>query len=179
MYDPILGSMKKLIVTLFCLLSTGLIQAQEFENKGNYATFGLGNEFFSSPVDNSFAVGSFIFNYERGISEVIGIGRIGIGATVGYSYFSGSHEGISADGSKLTVIARGTYHFEFNVPKMDVYAGVGAGGQFSNSDYFGRKFKMPHQIFAGIRYFFKPTFGVYGEFGHGSSVLNGGVVISF
>jgi len=171
--------MKKLIVTLFCLLSIGLIQAQDFENKGNYAIAGVGLDPYYTPLNGGLGLGPFKLGYERGITEVIGIGRIGVGGSVSYSYYSGTHEGFEDRGTRVSIFARGTYHFEFNVPKMDVYAGVGVGTQSVNFNHHPSSLTSGHHVFAGIRYFFKPTLGVYGEFGHGSSALNGGLVMSF
>jgi len=171
--------MKKLGITLLCLLIIGFSRAQDFENKGNYMSVGIGTDLFVSHADDGFAIGPFLINYERGITDMIGIGRFGAGLSAEYSVYTGEYNDKVADGSRLILMGRGTYHFEFNVPKMDVYAGAGLGGHFSDTDYYGRSFELKHRVFAGIRYYFKPNLGVYGEVGIGSSMANGGFVLAF
>ena len=133
--------------------------------------------------------------YERGVTGLIGIGRIGVGGLITQAFYTQKYtnelEESVYNRFRLGLLVRGAYHFEFDVPQMDVYAGV-ATGVYLNSD----KNKVPnalvpgeyttsrttrlsgaHSLFVGIRYYFTDALGVYAETGYGPSLFNGGLVV--
>ena len=135
--------------------------------------------------------------YERGITDILGIGRIGVGGAIAQtfytskSYYSNNLYEYKSNRSRTTFAFRAAYHFDFGVDKMDVYAGVGGALHiYSDTDktndptnvYYNTK-KVTigggPSVFGGIRYFFSNNFGVYAEAGYDISALNGGVVFKF
>lgn len=195
--------MKKYLLITICVLGFGSAFAQDFVKDGNYVTVGYGLDpwghrgvGYAWGTYKKTAIGPIIATYERGITDILGIGRIGAGGSIGQAFYtekysSGNIEDVYRT-SRLSIIGRGAYHFEFDVPKMDVYAGVGVGAHvyfdkdetynvFTNSYNTVRDTRVGfgHYVFAGIRYFFTPAFGVYAEAGHGLSAINGGVVFGF
>lgn len=199
--------MKKLVlVVLTALLSLGSF-AQDFENGGNYVTVGYGVDPWGFPYTGvgtykKVGIGPIMATYERGITDVLGIGRIGVGGGIAQSFYTQKYKyndafyGVTTEDvyrtSRTSFIARGAYHFEFGVDKMDVYAGVGAGihyyskrekyYDYSVSGYVENtrtSVAVREHVFAGIRYYFTDAFGVYAEAGYGVSALNGGIVFKF
>lgn len=212
--------MKKIILAGLLTLITSGSFAQDFEKGGNYITLGYGLDPWGYPSGNAYGVynnykksviGPIVATYERGITDVLGIGRIGVGGGIAqswytqkytYAYFNGQYEDVYST-SRTSILLRAAYHFEFNVPKMDVYAGLGASINIHSykakewlvdsnptSPTYGQVYQAEsnstrvgqgnfHQVFVGIRYFFTPAFGVYAEAGHGIYALNGGLVFHF
>ncbi len=199
--------MKKVFMLICCALALNTATAQDFEKGGNYVTLGYGLDPWGNPTVGTGSlftsgykkstVGPIMLTYERGITDVLGIGRIGAGGAIvqtfyNQKYTTGAYVS-TYNRSRLGVIARATYHFEFDIPKMDVYAGVGGGVYFSTDKDKVANFLDPnqhtttrntsvsggHYIFAGIRYYFTDAFGVYLEAGHGVSAVSGGLAFKF
>lgn len=169
--------MKKLVAVLVIVLSANVSNAQAFEKGGNYVNIGLGLEPFS--------FGPLVVGYERGITDLLGIGRIGVGGTIGHQFY---HPNSNTIQNRTSIIGKCAYHFDFKIDKMDVYAGVGIGFQYrseekwkSNDVAFGLKAGVYPVMaaFGGIRYYFTESFGVYAEAGYGLGYLNGGLVFKF
>lgn len=195
--------MKKILLTLTITLVTLSSFAQDFEKGDNFITLGFGvdpyggyksNNIFTGAAKKT-AVGPIILMYERGVTDILGIGRIGAGGGIAQSFYtrswSSSNYTYKESQSRTSIIFRAAYHFEFNVDKMDVYAGVGGAAHFYSETYktddpfgtyvakTGSHLGGGHYVFGGIRYYFTPSFGVYAEAGHGVSALNGGLVFKF
>ncbi len=179
--------MKKLFVLSFCMLFSGLTFAQDFEKGGNYVTAGFGFDPFYRPL-GYYGIGPVVVGYERGITDILGIGRIGAGGTFGATFYPGTYaNGVHYTGTRFSILGRATYHFEFDVPRMDVYAGVGLGVHIINEPYYNYYYAyglrsrvvVGPRVFGGIRYYFTDVFGVYAEAGYGLSALNGGMVFAF
>ena len=123
-----------------CLLIIGFSRAQDFENKGNYMSVGVGTDLFVSHADDGFAVGPFLINYERGITDIIGIGRFGrvIRRVIRLYENTMTSCGMAPDlfrWVEVHIILSSTF------PKW-TYAGAGLGGHFSDTDYYGRSFEL-------------------------------------
>jgi hypothetical protein len=182
--------MKKVLSIIAIAMLSNLANAQAFENKGNYVNFGFGLDPFSNTIGNAYfgynhyKVGPVVIGYERGITEKLGIGRIGVGGLIGQS-FEG-YENYSK-WMNTSVLVRGAYHFDFNIDRMDVYAGVGAGLSFASAEKYvnsstigsSSSVRGEQYIFAGIRYYFNDNLGVYAELGEGFMLANGGLVLKF
>ena len=125
-----------LIFSTIFFLSTN---AQDFEKNGNYISvaYGLGtfNPFVSvfANSNKSSTIGPAIIMYERGITDRLGIGRIGVGADINTTFYTNTTTNIfntietKYNGSRIGFMLRGAYHFDFNVKKLDFYSGVGFG----------------------------------------------------
>ena len=195
--------MKKIVLIVLCGFFFNSLNAQSFENGGNYITLGFGvDPYGNSGMANTgngyrhAAVGPIMLSYERGITELLGIGRIGVGGGVAQSFYSTKYTTAWWNGvyeekrtrSRTSLVFRAAYHFDFGVEKMDVYAGVGGAVHFfsdknvstnPNNDFVRSSIGGGHYVFGGIRYYFTDSFGVYAEAGHGVSALNGGIVFAF
>ncbi len=195
--------MKKYLFVVFSVFLAGSTFAQDFVRGGNYVTVGYGvNPWGYRGAGNAFGtykkttLGPIIATYERGVTDILGIGRIGAGGGISQTFFTekynyGTFEDVYRT-SRLAFTARAAYHFEFGVEKMDVYAGVGGGvyllfdedvvyNIFTDSYVTTRDTRIGggHYVFGGIRYYFTSAFGVYAEVGHGHRVASGGVVFAF
>jgi len=189
--------MKKLITILFVAVLSINASAQDFEKNGNYVTVGYGLDLYGHPGGSSgLGLGPIMASYERGITDILGIGRIGVGGGVAFSRYSYKNSQLFFNfsdeyrykTSRVTIFAKGAYHFEFDIEKMDVYAGVGAGLNLDSEQesYYvngilqsqakNSRTSVVHYVFVGIRYYFTDSFGVYAEAGDGIVNLNAGVV---
>jgi hypothetical protein len=80
-----------------------------------------------------------------------------------------------------SLVGRAAYHFDFNIDKMNVSAGIWAGvnlprGKYKNNPSISL---IQPNLFAGIRYYFTSSMAVYGELGYGVSSINIGLVYRF
>ena len=188
--------MKKTIVLVFSATFFLCSNAQDFEKNGNYisAGYGLGtfNPFVNLFVNNtsSTTIGPGMIVYERGVTDVLGIGRIGVGASFNTTFYGrsgtsslfGTITRYNDRRTRIGLIARCAYHFDFDVKNLDFYSGVGFGFYY-NLDEFEQitttinnntsKVILPPQsfvfpgfsIFSGARYYLNDTFGLYSELG--------------
>jgi hypothetical protein len=116
---------------------------------------------------------------ERGMWE-LGPGVLTLGLEAGGSFSkSGSYKS-----SIIIVAARSAYHFGWNVPNLDTYAGASLGPGFRSSDYdYSVNNKTTKHdvvvapgIFVGGSYFFSPKIGVNVEAGYDITLIQGGLV---
>jgi hypothetical protein len=173
-------TMKKVIaiVTFVCLAN--LVNAQSFQNKGNYLQVGFGAQVHT--------LGPLSIGYERGITGLIGIGRFGVGGVIANEFYYNPNY-LNAVQNRTTLMGRCAYHFDFDIEKMDVYAGAAVAIQFrgDNKDkttgfiYGSNSARISPfpTVFGGIRYYFHEQFAVYAEIGYGLGYLNGGLVYRF
>lgn len=198
--------MKNLITLLFIVALGTTTYAQDFEKGGNYITIGYGVNGQPGYISGSHksAIGPVIFTYERGITDVLGIGRIGIQAGFAFTHYSydnynngywGNHNWHSnyyKNVNRLSLLVKAPYHFEFDVDGLDFYAGAGIETRIDSRkyDYYNHNNGLVEEdtdtdvsigvmVFAGARWYFTESFGVYLEAGYGVSNVNGGVVFAF
>jgi hypothetical protein len=168
-------NMKKLAL-IFCLLSVGATHAQHFNKGDHFITGGLG----FSPWSRGFLTAGFVGGYEYGLTEKLGVGRIGIGGNIGLFYENRYANTVVTNtlspnnGFRFSFALRGAYHFDLSIDKTDIYAGLTGVVHAGSASAF---FPEPG-IFAGIRYYFKNNLGVYGEIGYGITNFHGGLVYS-
>ena len=171
--------MKKVIALMACVCLTSWSNAQSFQKDGNYVQVGFGAQVHS--------LGPLSVGYERGITGLIGIGRFGVGGAIANEfYYNPAH--VNTIQNRTTLMGRCAYHFDFDIDKMDVYAGAAVGIQLRGSEkdrvngmvypIAGRVFPFP-TVFGGIRYYFSDQFAVYAEAGYGLGYLSGGIVYRF
>lgn len=189
--------MKYLIILALCLV-TPIITAQSFKNRHNYLSAGLGidplgHRLISGSSFDRTSIGPIQIAYERGVTDLLGIGRIGVGGAITQTFYVQKYTGsleeiITYNRSRSGVFVRAAYHFEVDISKMDLYAGLGAGLYFNRDkmtaqDPFGNSaftsdisVSGAHALFVGIRYYLTEFLGGYAEAGFGSSLLSAGIV---
>ncbi len=181
--------MKKINVLLFALFSSLAIatQAQTF-NKGDKVLnigIGLGSVYGLSGFGSS--VPPLSASFEVGITDKVGIGRFGVGGIFGYSSYK-YNSGFTTSNftsSHILIGARGLYHFDLDVEKLDLYGGIMLGYNIvSYSDSFGTSNLFTGSgvvggIFGGARYMFSEKIGAFGELGYSIAWLNLGLTVKF
>jgi hypothetical protein len=172
--------MKKLLIVAVLLSAAFGSSAQAFEKGSNYLQAGYGLQINT--------LGPICIGYEKGITDIIGIGRFGVGAVLAHEFYFGNSV-LNTVQNRTLLTGRCAYHFDFNIEKMDVYAGAGVGIQYHGDSkikdtdiVFGEYpagIYPASSVFAGIRYYFTNKFAVYAEAGYGLGYLNGGIVYRF
>jgi len=154
------------------------------------AGIGIGNGYsgtYSSTYSGYYGTGfGGKIAIERGFWQ-LGPGVLTLGLEAGGSFSNGNAYGYSS-GIKSNIIvaaARSAYHFGWNVPNLDTYAGVAAGVGLRSYDAYdnvGNKIKEHKTVpviggFAGASYFFGSNFGVNVEVGNDITYIQGGIVL--
>ena len=202
--------MKKTITLIFSTIFFLSTNAQDFEKNGNYISAGYGLGTFNPFVDlflnnnSTTTIGPVMIMYERGITDILGKGRIGVGANINTTIYGSSSTSTTFGTTteqkerrtRVGFMARCAYHFEFDVKKLDFYSGVGFGF-YHNSDDFeettttgnntvlinpprNNSVSPAFSIFSGARYYLNDTFGFYSELGFSTtSFFNLGLVFRF
>lgn len=152
-------------------------------SQGAFAQFEKGDKLFNAGIGGGgfgyysgyggIAIGA---SFEVGITDFISVGAQADFRT--YSYYLNSGRSLS-----LPVAARGAYHFGkhfLKIEQLDLYGGVNAGFNIDNNKYYTSN-AIVAGVFAGGRWYFKPNFGVYAEFGGGSNILpaKAGITLKF
>lgn len=143
--------------------------------------FGLGEALVGSNVSSMPALSA---SYTRGVAQV-GPGTISVGGLVGYKSYRWNYSTDKATWRHYFVGARGAYHYSFDQPKLDAYAGVGlgfhtasyAGSQSASASSTGSQLELSGYI--GARYFFTNAIGGFAELGYDMSLLKVGVSARF
>ncbi len=174
---------KVLFVLAFALIGLTYSAHAQFEKGQVDANIGIG-------LGASFATGTVdlppvSLALDFGITD-----NLSLGAYLGYSAskedFSGFGVNYSWKYTYLIVGARGAYHFDL-VDQLDTYAGVMLGYNVASVKYEGSGAApaspsaggVAYAGFAGARYHFGDTFGVYAELGYGIALLNAGLTLKF
>lgn len=173
--------------SLFALLVCFSIatQAQTFNKKDKFLNFGIGFGSVYGFTGSSSSVPALSGSFEIGVTDKIGIGRIGVGGIIGYSSYK-YNTGFSTTFSSNHILigARGAYHFDVDVEKLDLYGGVMLGyNSVSYSDNLGifnpGGSALVGGIFGGCRYLFSDKIGAFGELGYSIAWLNLGLTVKF
>ncbi|HMR17660.1 MAG TPA: hypothetical protein PKA53_00045 [Sphingobacterium sp.] len=165
-------NLKQILTTavLAACVSTASM-AQSYEKGDNLLNVGVGlGGSLGMPIGLS---------YEHGFSD-----KISGGAYVGYASKSENFGAWSWKWTYMLAAARASYHFDFNVDKLDPYLGVilgynyakgewegGGAGAWTGADAGG----VVYGGHAGARYFLSPKFGLFAEVGYGLGNLNVGL----
>ncbi len=124
-------------------------------------------------------------HYDHSLWEV-GPGTISIGGQFGMSFFwdNYSHSGFDYNESwtNLGFVGRAAYHYGWDVPGLDTYAGFGAGTRMSfytdDGNYSGRDGSnigfLPTAFFGGS-YYFNDMMGVNVETGYNFAFISFGL----
>jgi hypothetical protein len=153
---------------------------------------GLGNAYWGSGYAG-FPMG-INASFDRGITNKLGIGYIGVGGTIGYTSSRYNYYGYTWRNRGVLIGAKATYHFAFNLKgdlaeKFDPYAGTTLGYVFASysddsygyyPDDYERASAFRIGLFAGAHWYFSPSFGAFAEVGYNIiSVLNTGITLKF
>jgi hypothetical protein len=192
--------MKKLFLGILLSLTIGNVNAQALEKGDNLINIGFGIDpyynYYKGPGYRRTAVGPVTLSYEHILTDVLGVGRIGVGGLVGQSfyttkYYDGNYYDYKYRTIRTAIIARAAYHFDIPVKGLDLYAGLGFGAYINSHrewkkhhgihDYENRwsSANFAFSIYGGVRYFFNDNVGIFAEFGYGISALNAGISFKF
>ena len=114
---------------------------------------------------------------ERGMWQ-LGPGVLSLGLEIGGSFSK-------SGGYKSNIIiaaARSAYHFGWNVPNLDTYAGLSLGPGFRSYDYYTSTKNTKHDVviapgvFVGASYYFSDNIGVNVEAGYDITQIQGGII---
>jgi Outer membrane protein beta-barrel domain len=179
--------MKKILLSLVAVSGFAVaVQAQSdvSYDKGNVlvnAGIGVGNLYWGSGFKSTLPVNPAV-SVEYGITE-----NISVGAAASYSGAKISGTGYEVKYTGIFFGARGSYHFATS-EKLDPYAGLSLGyvsasvKDKSGSTAFvtAKSSGLGWGAHVGVRYYFQPNIGVYGELGASSfSILNLGAAFKF
>lgn len=161
---------KTIAVGAMVLFGLSLSYGQSYEKGDNLLNIGVGlGGGIGIPIGIS---------YEHGFSD-----KISGGVYVGYS----GNVGIT-NWTYMLGAARASYHFDFNVDKLDPYLGAMIGYQYITIDGKSLNDMLPAAMrpnlflwggHAGARYLLSEKFGVFAEVGYGLANLNAGVTFKF
>ncbi|NBV90592.1 MAG: hypothetical protein EBR91_00280 [Flavobacteriia bacterium] len=194
----------RILLLLFpIVLLINTIQAQEFSRGDNYMQLGYGFGLGYGRLLNAYQAydgykfsgfGPVNFNYERAVTDHIGIGLSLSYSTYGAKWIdqTGSTYNYSYRWNTLAIMARGAYHFSVRNDKVDPYLGVGIGflkygykwtstdpnfNEANNLIALGTP--IGYQFLGGIRYMFSDNVGGFVEVGYGLAVANFGLAVKF
>lgn len=168
-----------LVLALAVVTVSGAVaQTSPFEKNSKVLQVGLG-------LGGGFATGNISMpplqvRYDHGITE-----NISIGGVVGFAGSKYDYPGGKLKYSYLLVAARGNYHFDINVEKLDLYAGLTLGYNNVTSKYTGAggfKADGSSVLFGaqvGANYYIKENLALWADLGYGLGYLNLGVAFKF
>jgi hypothetical protein len=143
------------------------------------AGIGVGADYKGESYGTAFG---FKIAAEFGLWQA-GPGVVTLGPEIGGSFSSGAYGGNPGNYNSNTfvVAGRAAWHFGWNVPGLDTYAGASAGIGFHHYSYYG--YDGSNQVipafggFIGGSYFIKPNFGFNAEAGFDITNFQVGVVL--
>lgn len=173
--------MKKVFIyVVVAFFATSFAVAQEFSKGTNVINAGIGLGGHYNNVGSGDESPSLSVSYEHGIWDIAGPGVISLGGYLGYK----SYKYVNDIKWNYTIVGvRGAYHFTgLNVDNLDVYGGTmlsynmldinGYDGDDADSE-------LGFSLYAGGRWYFTDTFGVFAELGYGVSYINLGASFRF
>ena len=184
--------MKRIVSLVISLILFGFISVSSYSANGPTDPAGKGKGIlgfgFGPGIGYYGGTGfgpAILVHYDHSIWKV-GPGTISLGGQVGTSFF---WEGYNYDGkdysqawTNIGFVARGAYHYGWDVPGLDTYAGFGFGTRVSlysdDGDYKGKKTSnvgfLPTAFFGGSWYF-NDLLGVNAEFGYNFAFVSVGL----
>lgn len=170
---------KKIIILVFIICSTFVVNAQSFKKNDLLIDFGAG--FGGSWFTEIEAKPIFNISVENGIVKMSNFISLGIGVFgSSFSYYNGEDE------YSLSIIAvKPIFHFAFfNSKTFDFYAGSLVGmAYYQEQTYVGSKlfshdYIVPYtNILIGARWMLKDNFGLFAELHSFVPVITGGVTL--
>jgi hypothetical protein len=190
--------MKKVVVPFVFLIGLSFSQKVFSQNKGSSggsspmqvgsvfvnAGIGVGANYYGA-YNYGTAFG-FKIAAEFGLWQA-GPGVITLGPEIGGTFSNGAYGGIyngNGNGTNNTFViaGRGAWHYGWDVPGLDTYAGASAGIGFNHYTYYTNNNYSNNRVvpafggFVGASYFIKPNFGFNAEAGYDITVFQVGIV---
>lgn len=148
-----------------------------------FAQFEKGDKLLNAGINlgggNGFGGGFGLgASYEQGVHDFISVG-----GQADFVSWSNGFAGYKWKYNFFTIAARGSYHFGkhfLTIDKLDLYAGPVLGYTIANykapggySGFYDNDYGsgVTVGVFAGARYYFKPTTAVFAELGGGTRAL--------
>ncbi len=177
-----------LLVSLVMLGLTFRLAAQEEDRvippmtKGTvFLNFGFGPATNWAGYYRGFAP-AIMLAADAGLWE-LGPGILTVGGEFGWDYSAYKHTEYEQQYTdkymSLTIAARSTYHYGWNVRGLDTYGGIALGGRipvYHDGYYNHPGFGLGGGFFAGASYFFTPVIGVNAEVGYNITYAQVGMV---
>lgn len=177
-----------------CLVCFSGMQAQSFDKGTKVVALGIGLGSSRGGFGFTSTMPGFSLQFEQGVWEAGGSGIVSLGGYLGYKSFSDKYDfGSITSTSKwnYTIVGiRSAYHFTgLGIDNIDLYGGMMLSYNIlnykytDNTGYSGSVGDVGSTagltIYAGGRYYFNESIGVYAELGYGVAYLNLGGVIRF
>jgi len=173
------------------------VWAQTVRQGDKIISFGIGvgqnyttpsGVYYNSSTKHT-SLGPITASYQQVVTDVLGVGRISAGGTIGMSFHNTKYTTLygtyKSSTTRTILLARAAYHFDLPVKNLDLYAGMGMGIYLysyrhdADLKYPGASSSSTFVVtpFGGARYFFSNSFGVYAELGYGLGILNVGMTL--
>jgi hypothetical protein len=184
--------MKKFIKIILILACLAGFSVPSFSEKGPTDPAGTGNGilgFGFGPGIGFYGSNGFgpaiLVHYDHTIWQA-GPGAVSLGGQIGFSFFGDKYTYLETTYNyrwvNMGFVFRGAYHYGWDVPGLDTYAGFGVGTYFSmynNDGYENGKGSsqvgfLPTLFFGGS-YFFNDMIGVNAEMGYNFSFISVGM----
>lgn len=113
----------------------------------------------------------------------LGPGVITLGLAAGGSFAHGETEGVTKSSNSVVILARGAWHYGWEVPGLDLYGGLSSGvavHRFHYGDPLDRTSNSGNLlagIFVGASYFLARGFGFNAELGDDITILQVGIIV--
>ena len=176
------------------LIAAVHISAQEssFQQNDNVVSLGVGagGTLYSGYVWKGYSkLPTFSLTYERCILGNLfnEQSALGVGGIVGYTSAKYDYSGWGWTSTDIMIGARGAFHYAF-IDRLDTYAGLNVGYNINSWKWRGTGYETHHTtgssalsyaFFAGARYYFTNSIGVYAELGYGYTLVNAGLTFKF
>jgi hypothetical protein len=190
--------MKKVSVPLIVLISSFLTQNAFSQRKmkqtqGDASPMQVGSVLVNAGIGlganyyNTYSYGTafgFKVAAEFGLWQA-GPGVITLGPEIGGTFSNGSYGIYAGNGTNNTFViaGRSAWHFGWDIPNFDTYAGISAGVGFNHYTDYANNYKSKNRVvpaiggFVGASYFIKPNFGFNAEAGYDITNFQVGVVL--
>lgn len=170
--------MKNLAILFIAIFTVGLVSAQSpvFQKGDHTINIGTGVALRGLPIE---------FGYTAGIVDnlfrVPGL-TLGVGGYIGYSFWNPQMPHLipaAYKGWSTLLGARAEVHYSV-VRNLDFFGGPMVGFQFTSwENQSNMNFIFTPGVYAGVKYFFTPNFGVYASAGYGIVYFSGGFTFQF
>ena len=140
------------------------------------AGIGLGRIYdVSADLPAGFA---FQVALQRGMWE-LGPGVVALGLETGMVFNSTTIGIYTARFAKFNIAPRVGWHYGWDVPGLDTYAGMAMGIGFLSETDVDTKLRFHGNVYLGGSYFFNERFGINLETGYGTTFIQLGVAYKF
>ena len=189
--------MKKVSLPLIVLICSFLTQnafaQRKMKQQGDGSSMQVGNIFINGGIGvgaNYYSTYNYGTAFGFKIAAEFGLwqagpGVITLGPELGGTFSNGAYGYYAGNGTNNTFViaGRSAWHFGWDVPNLDTYAGVSAGIGFNHYTYYANSNLSRDRVvpaiggFVGASYFIKPNFGFNAEAGYDITFFQVGIVL--